>query len=66
MDVNTIADVSGDEQIAREPKRDGARDIKCRGDREFDSTDWRGDEAEKPYWFLDTVEMKSMLHQSGI
>jgi hypothetical protein len=66
MNVSTIADVSFGEQVARESKRGSARDTKRDVDREFDSTERRGYETETRYWFLDTVEIRTVRHPGGV
>ena len=66
MDVNAIVDASGDEKISRELQRGGALNVKRYVPRGLTSADWRGMEAENPYWILDTVEMKTAWHPIGL
>jgi len=66
MDVNAIVDASGDEQIARELQKGGELNVKRYARRELTTAQWRGREAENPYWILDTVEMKTAWHPIGL
>ena len=66
MDVNAIVDASGDEKIERELQRGGAYNVKRYVRRELTPAQWRGPEAENPYWILDTVEMKTAWHPIGL
>lgn len=66
MDVNAIIDASGDEKIGRELQRGGNLNVKRYVRRELTAADWRGREAENPYWILDTVEMKTAWHPIGL
>ena len=62
MDVNAIVDASGNEQISRELQKGGELNVKRYARRELTAAQWRGQEAENPYWILDTVEMKTAWH----
>jgi acyl-CoA reductase-like NAD-dependent aldehyde dehydrogenase len=66
MDVNAIVDASGDEKIGRELQRGGGLNVKRYVRRELAAAEWRGREAENPYWILDTVEMKTAWHPIGL
>ena len=66
MDVNAIVDASGDEAIGRELQRGGAFNVKRYVRRDLTPAQWRGREAENPYWILDTVEMKTAWHPIGL
>jgi acyl-CoA reductase-like NAD-dependent aldehyde dehydrogenase len=66
MDVNAIVDASGDEKIGRELQRGGALNVKRYVRRELAPAEWRGRDAENPYWILDTVEMKTAWHPIGL
>lgn len=66
MDVNAIIDASGDEKIGRELQRGGAFNVKRYATRSLSAAEWRGVEAENPYWILDSVEMKTAWHPIGL
>jgi len=66
MDVNAIVDASGNEQISRELQKGGELNVKRYARRELTAAQWRGQEAENPYWILDTVEMKTAWHPIGL
>jgi acyl-CoA reductase-like NAD-dependent aldehyde dehydrogenase len=66
MDVNAIVDGSGDEENGRELQKGGELNVKRYVPRELTSAQWRGREAENPYWILDTVEMKTAWHPIGL
>ena len=66
MDVNAIVDGSGDEAVGRELQRGGGFNVKRYVRRELTPAEWRGDQAENPYWILDTVEMKTAWHPIGL
>jgi acyl-CoA reductase-like NAD-dependent aldehyde dehydrogenase len=66
MDVNAIVDGSGDEKIGRELQKGGELNVKRYVRRELAPADWRGRDAENPYWILDTVEMKTAWHPIGL
>ena len=66
MDVNAIVDASGDEKLGLELQRGGGLNMKRYVRRELTLADWRGREAENPYWILDTVEMKTAWHPIGV
>ena len=66
MDVNAIVDGSGDEKKGRELQKGGELNVKRYVRRELAPADWRGREAENPYWILDTVEMKTAWHPIGL
>lgn len=66
MDVNAIVDASGDEKIGRELQKGGGLNMKRYVRRELAPTEWRGRDAENPYWILDTVEMKTAWHPIGV
>ena len=66
MDVNAIVDASADEKIGRELQKGGEMNVKRYVRRELTPAQWRGREAENPYWILDTVEMKTAWHPIGL
>lgn len=66
MDVNAIIDATGDEKIARELQRGGEFNVKRYAARNLSAAQWRGAEAENPYWILDSVEMKTAWHPIGL
>jgi len=66
MDVNAIVDASGDEKIARLLQQGGEFNVKRYVRRELKPAQWRGRDAENPYWILDTVEMKTAWHPIGL
>jgi acyl-CoA reductase-like NAD-dependent aldehyde dehydrogenase len=66
MDVNAIVDASGDEEIAGQLQKGGELNVKRYVRRELAPGQWRGRDAENPYWILDTVEMKTAWHPIGL
>jgi len=66
MDVNAIVDGSGDAKLGAELQRGGELNVKRYARRELSEKMWRGEEAENPYWILDTVEMKTAWHPIGL
>jgi acyl-CoA reductase-like NAD-dependent aldehyde dehydrogenase len=66
MDVNAIVDASADEKIGRELAKGGELNVKRYVKREMTPAQWRGRDAENPYWILDTVEMKTAWHPIGV
>ena len=66
MDVNAIVDGSGDEKNGRELQKGGELNVKRYVRRELAPAEWRGRDAENPYWILDTVEMKTAWHPIGL
>jgi acyl-CoA reductase-like NAD-dependent aldehyde dehydrogenase len=66
MDVNAIVDGSGDAKLGAELQRGGELNVKRYARRALSEKDWRGAEAENPYWILDSVEMKTAWHPIGL
>ena len=66
MDVNAIVDATGDEKIGRELQRGGGFNVKRYVRRDLSPAAWQTEEAESPYWILDTVEMKTAWHPIGL
>jgi acyl-CoA reductase-like NAD-dependent aldehyde dehydrogenase len=66
MDVNAIIDASGDAEIGRELQKGGGFNVKRYVRRDLTPAMWRGEEAENPYWILDSVEMKTAWHPIGL
>ena len=66
MDVNAIVDATGDEKIGRELQRGGGFNVKRYVRRDLAPAAWQTEEAESPYWILDTVEMKTAWHPIGL
>jgi acyl-CoA reductase-like NAD-dependent aldehyde dehydrogenase len=66
MDVNAIVDAGGDDKISQELQRGGEFNVKRYVPRALNSAQWRGSDADDPYWILDTVEMKTAWHPIGL
>jgi acyl-CoA reductase-like NAD-dependent aldehyde dehydrogenase len=66
MDVNAIVDGSGDAKLGAQLQRGGELNVKRYAQRYLSEKMWRGEEAENPYWILDTVEMKTAWHPIGL
>jgi acyl-CoA reductase-like NAD-dependent aldehyde dehydrogenase len=66
MDVNAIIDASSDDKVGRELQKGGSFNVKRYARRDLTPADWRGAEAENPYWILDSVEMKTAWHPIGL
>jgi acyl-CoA reductase-like NAD-dependent aldehyde dehydrogenase len=66
MDVNAIVDGSGDAKLGAQLQRGGELNLKRYARRDLPEKMWRGEEAESPYWILDTVEMKTAWHPIGL
>ena len=66
MDVNAIVDATSDEKIGWELQRGGGFNVKRYVRRDLSAAAWQTDEAESPYWILDTVEMKTAWHPIGL
>ncbi|HEY1581597.1 MAG TPA: aldehyde dehydrogenase family protein [Chthoniobacterales bacterium] len=66
MDVNAIVDASGDAKVGAALQEGGGFNIKRYVERALPPVDWRGEQAENPYWILDTVEMKTAWHPIGL
>jgi acyl-CoA reductase-like NAD-dependent aldehyde dehydrogenase len=66
MDVNAIVDATGDEKIGRELQSGGGFNVKRYVRRDLSPAAWQTNEAESPYWILDTVEMKTAWHPIGL
>jgi acyl-CoA reductase-like NAD-dependent aldehyde dehydrogenase len=66
MDVNSIVDASGDEKLGRQLHQGGELNVKRYVRRDLTPQQWRGRDAENPYWILDTVEMKTVWHPIGV
>jgi acyl-CoA reductase-like NAD-dependent aldehyde dehydrogenase len=66
MDVNAIVDASDDEEIGRELQHGGELNVKRYVRRDLTPAQWRSQDAENPYWILDTVEMKTAWHPIGL
>ena len=66
MDVNAIVDASGEELVGRQLQRGGGFNVKRYVRRDLAAADWRTEQAENPYWILDTVEMKTAWHPIGL
>jgi acyl-CoA reductase-like NAD-dependent aldehyde dehydrogenase len=66
MDVNAIVDASGDAEIGRELQQGGDLNVKRYVRRDLKPAQWRGRDAENPYWILDTIEMKTAWHPIGL
>jgi acyl-CoA reductase-like NAD-dependent aldehyde dehydrogenase len=66
MDVNAIVDGSANEETGRLLQRGQALNVKRYFRRDLAAADWAKEEAENPYWILDTVEMKTAWHPIGV
>ena len=66
MDINAIVDGSGDAKLGAQLQRGGELNVKRYARRDLSEKMWRGEEAENPYWILDTVEMKTAWHPIGL
>jgi acyl-CoA reductase-like NAD-dependent aldehyde dehydrogenase len=66
MDVNAIVDGSNDDRVTGELQRGGEYNVKRYIRRTLSPAQWRGADAENPYWILDTVEMKTAWHPIGL
>jgi acyl-CoA reductase-like NAD-dependent aldehyde dehydrogenase len=66
MDVNAIVDASGDAKLGTELQRGGESNLKRYARRDLAPERWRTDQAQNPYWILDTVEMKTAWHPIGL
>ena len=66
MDVNAIVDASGEDAVGRQLQRGGGFNVKRYVRRDLAAADWRTEQAENPYWILDTVEMKTAWHPIGL
>ena len=66
MDVNAIVDATGDEKIGKELQHGGGFNVKRYVRRDLSPAAWQTEEAESPYWILDTVEMKTAWHPIGL
>lgn len=66
MDVNAIVDAGGDAEIGRELQQGGELNVKRYVRRDLKAAQWRGRDAENPYWILDTIEMKTAWHPIGL
>ena len=66
MDVNAIIDASGEELVGRQLQRGGSFNVKRYVRRDLTPDEWSGEQAENPYWILDSVEMKTAWHPIGL
>ncbi|MFL6584696.1 MAG: aldehyde dehydrogenase family protein [Chthoniobacterales bacterium] len=66
MDVNAVVDASGDPKLGRELQGGAASNVKRYVRREIAARRWQTEDAENPYWILDTVELKTAWHPIGV
>ncbi len=66
MDVNAIVDGGGDAEISRQLQAGLAINLKRYAQRDLAARDWFTEEAENPYWILDTAEFKTAWHPIGL
>jgi delta 1-pyrroline-5-carboxylate dehydrogenase len=66
MDVNAIADGSGDDAIRATLRGGSALNLKRYADHSLPEKAWATAEAENPQWILSTVEMKTAWHPIGL
>jgi acyl-CoA reductase-like NAD-dependent aldehyde dehydrogenase len=61
MDVDAVADGTGDAAIAKTLQAGSAVNVKRYTDHSLSAREWKT-KPENPYWILDTVEMKTAWH----
>ncbi|MEY4385369.1 MAG: hypothetical protein RLY20_652 [Verrucomicrobiota bacterium] len=66
MDINSIADASGDAALGAQLQGGTALNLKRYFARSLDAEAWFGAQGADPYWILDTVEMKTAWHPIGV
>ena len=66
MDINAIVDGSGDAELSATLRAGQAQNLKRYTARSLSSAQWFTDQAEDPYWILDTVEHKTAWHPIGV
>jgi acyl-CoA reductase-like NAD-dependent aldehyde dehydrogenase len=66
MDVNAIADGTGNFGIGAKLQAGVATNLKRYSNHSLVSADWYTARGENPYWILDTVEFKTAWHPVGV
>lgn len=66
MDINAVVDGTGSAEIGAELQRGAAFNLKRYAARNLSVREWLTEQAEDPYWILDTVEFKTAWHPIGI
>ncbi len=66
MDVNAIVDGAGVPELSATLHAGTAQNLKRYAARPLAAADWFTDQAEDPYWILDTVELKTAWHPIGV
>jgi acyl-CoA reductase-like NAD-dependent aldehyde dehydrogenase len=66
MDVNAIVDGTGDREIGAKLQAGSALNLKRYANHALPSEAWSTDQAEDPYWILNTIEFKTAWHPIGL
>jgi len=66
MDVNAIVDGTGVGEIGAKLQAGSALNLKRYGSHALAPEAWDTDQAEDPYWILDTIEFKTAWHPIGL
>ena len=66
LDVNAVVDGTGSAEIQTILQGGSAVNLKRYARRSLAAAEWFGDQAEDPYWILDTVEFKTAWHPIGV
>jgi acyl-CoA reductase-like NAD-dependent aldehyde dehydrogenase len=66
MDVNAIVDGTGDSEIGAKLQAGSALNLKRYANHALAPEAWFTDQAEDPYWILDTIEFKTAWHPIGL
>ncbi|MEY2409523.1 MAG: hypothetical protein QOF48_2193 [Verrucomicrobiota bacterium] len=66
MDANAIVDGAGIPELSAALHAGTALNLKRYVRRQLAAADWLTDQAEDPYWILDTIEFKTAWHPIGV
>jgi hypothetical protein len=66
MDINAIVDGAGDDETSETLRSGQAHNLKRYAARALSASQWFTEEADNPYWILDTVEFKTAWHPIGM
>jgi len=66
MDVNAIADGTGVSEIGAKLQSGSALNLKRYASHALAPEAWDTDQAEDPYWILDTIDFKTAWHPIGL
>ena len=66
MDVNAIVDGVGEIELRARLQAGTALNLKRYANHALPAEDWATEQAEDPYWILDTVEFKTAWHPIGL